>query len=89
MGQSIYSVVARFNTEKKCIKHLERIRWPNGLECPRCKEKRIMTFDAKGKTGKARHLYNAWIAGISIPLPLEQSFMMPICRWSNGSLPST
>ena len=49
--------LSKFNTEEKCIAYLERIRWPNGLECPRCKARRISKFDASGKTGKVRHLY--------------------------------
>jgi transposase-like protein len=54
---SIFSVVAKFNSEEKCMKHLERIRWPKGLHCLRCDSKRVMTFQAEGKTGKERHLY--------------------------------
>lgn len=56
---SIFEIFEKFNTEERCIKHLERIRWPEGLICikPECGSKRIMTFDAKGKTGKVRHLY--------------------------------
>src|SRR5678815_3996549 len=55
--QSIFQVVSKFNSEEKCIKHLERIRWPKGLQCPHCDGKRIMTFTAEGKTGKERSLY--------------------------------
>lgn len=55
--KSLFEIVAKFNTEEKCIKHLERIRWPRGLRCLRCKSKRVMTFEAEGKTGKERHLY--------------------------------
>jgi transposase-like protein len=55
--QTIFEVVKRFNTEARCVSHLERIRWPHGLECPHCKGKRVMKFHAKGKTGKERALY--------------------------------
>ena len=55
--QSIFEVVKKFNTESRCILHLERIRWPHGLECLNCKSKRVMKFQAKGKTGKERSLY--------------------------------
>lgn len=56
--QSIFEVVRRFNSEEKCIQHLERIRWPQGLRCPQCNGKRILRFKADGKTGKERSLYN-------------------------------
>jgi len=26
----------KFPTEKSCLKHLYKIRWPNGFQCPRC-----------------------------------------------------
>ena len=55
--KSIFEIVAKFNTEERCIKHLERIRWPRGLRCIRCESDQVMTFLAKGKTGKERHLY--------------------------------
>ena len=55
--QSIFEVVKRFNTKARCVLHLERIRWPHGLECIHCKGKRVMKFRAKGKTGKDRFLY--------------------------------
>jgi len=54
---SIIEIFQRFNTEEKCIKHFEKIRWPKGLVCPRCGSKRIFKFKAEGKTGKERHLY--------------------------------
>jgi transposase-like protein len=57
MQPSIFEIVSKFADEEKCIAHFERIRWPKGLECPRCQSKRIMKFDAEGKTQKIRHLY--------------------------------
>ena len=54
---SLFEVFQRFNTEKKCIEHFSRIRWPNGVCCIRCGSLHMSTFDTKGKTGKPRHLY--------------------------------
>lgn len=54
---SLFEVMQKFNTEEKCIKHLEAIRWPEGLKCIRCNGGRVMNFEAEGKTGKARNLY--------------------------------
>ncbi|MGO9622575.1 MAG: IS1595 family transposase [Desulfobaccales bacterium] len=54
---SLFEIVKRFDTEEKCIAHFERIRWPQGLVCVKCGSPRVMKFDAKGKTGKVRHLY--------------------------------
>jgi transposase-like protein len=54
---TLYEILSRFSDEEKCIAHYERIRWPQGVECPRCNGKKISQFYANGKTGKERHLY--------------------------------
>ncbi|MCH8074374.1 MAG: IS1595 family transposase, partial [SAR324 cluster bacterium] len=54
---SITEFAKQFNTEKKCIAHLEAIRWPNGLRCLKCEGERVSHIQATGKTGKLRHLY--------------------------------
>jgi transposase-like protein len=30
-------VITRFDTDERCRELLVRLRWPNGVECPRCK----------------------------------------------------
>lgn len=54
---SIIEVVNRFNTEKKCAQHLERLRFPNGVKCIRCESERVFAYDTKGKTAKPTHVY--------------------------------
>ena len=56
---SFFETLSKLDTEEQCIRHLEQVRWPEGLVCIRedCGSRRIMTFETKGKTGKARHLY--------------------------------
>jgi transposase-like protein len=56
---SFFESLEEFQTEEHCIRHLEQVRWPDGLRCIRedCGSRRIMTFEAKGKTGKPRYLY--------------------------------
>lgn len=34
-------LVERFGSEDKCRAYLEELRWPNGVECPRCQSKKI------------------------------------------------
>jgi transposase-like protein len=55
---SIFEVMQKFGTEEKCIKHLERIRWPEGLRCVKCAGDNVHTFETEGKTGKERYLYH-------------------------------
>lgn len=47
----------QFETEEKCIAFLETLRWPEGVSCPKCGNDRISRFQASGKTGKLRQLY--------------------------------
>lgn len=54
---SLFEHFKKFNAEEACIRHFERIRWPHGPRCPKCKSERISKFAAEGKTGKERHLY--------------------------------
>ena len=35
-----------FNTDDKCREALTKLRWPNGVECPRCHSKRISWIQA-------------------------------------------
>lgn len=82
--QSIFEVVSKFNSEEKCIKHLERIRWPKGLECPHCQSKRIMTFTAEGKTGKERHLYECIACRYQYSVTVGTIFHdshLPLVKW--------
>ena len=34
-------LVERFGSEEKCRRYLEELRWPDGVECPRCQSKKI------------------------------------------------
>jgi transposase-like protein len=54
---NLADVTRDFPDEKSCILFLERQRWPNGVECVKCKSQRISRITSKGKTGKDRHLY--------------------------------
>lgn len=35
------TLITDFGTEDKCHKYLEELRWPNGVQCPRCDSKKI------------------------------------------------
>ncbi|HXR48836.1 MAG TPA: IS1595 family transposase [Candidatus Limnocylindrales bacterium] len=40
-SMNICKLVEEFNSEQKCREYLEGLRWPHGVECPRCKSKEI------------------------------------------------
>lgn len=37
---TLFQFHQRFPTQKECIEHLFKLRWPNGFICPRCNSKR-------------------------------------------------
>lgn len=39
----------RFPTDEKCRELLERLRWPNGPECPRCKTQKVVRLSTNTK----------------------------------------
>jgi transposase-like protein len=42
-------VVEHFSTDDKCRELLERLRWPNGPECPRCKTQKVVRLTTNTK----------------------------------------
>jgi transposase-like protein/IS1 family transposase len=42
-------VVEHFSTDDKCRELLERLRWPNGPECPRCKTQKVVRLTTNAK----------------------------------------
>lgn len=37
----LMTLMDRFHSEEKCVQYLEELRWPDGVECPRCGSKKI------------------------------------------------
>src|SRR5690348_10153974 len=46
-----------FDSDAKCIAYVEAARWPDGIRCSNCGNRKISRVQTKGKTGKVRHLY--------------------------------
>jgi transposase-like protein len=38
-----------FDTQEECIAYLEKLRWPDGIECPRCKGKTISRIQKRSQ----------------------------------------
>ena len=34
--KTLFDMLQVFDSEEKCIEHFARLRWPNGISCPRC-----------------------------------------------------
>ena len=44
---NILSLMMDFDTDAECRAYLEELRWPNGVECPRCQSKKISRLKAR------------------------------------------
>lgn len=44
---NLISVIEKFGTDDKCRAALVHLKWPNGIECPRCQSKKISRIAAR------------------------------------------
>jgi transposase-like protein len=58
-GADIASIADRsqFETDEQCLRHLEKIRWPDGVACPNCRARKISRIHTKNRAGKPRGIY--------------------------------
>jgi len=38
---NLVELIKDFADENKCRAYIEKLRWPNGIECPRCKSEKV------------------------------------------------
>ncbi len=46
---NLVNLIEQFGSEDKCRAYLEELRWPNGIECPRCNRKGISKISDRGQ----------------------------------------
>src|SRR5436309_8772032 len=68
-----------FSTEEKCREYLKRLRWPDGITCPRCQAKTISTIAALNRFECSKSFYQFTATAGTIfhdsHLPLEKWFL--------------
>jgi transposase-like protein len=47
MNDNLMSVIAQFGTDDKCRERLVQLKWPKGVECPRCQSNKISLIAAR------------------------------------------
>jgi len=70
-----------FSTDAKCRELLERLRWPEGVMCPRCKDTRV---------SRMKDYARFECVGCEIPVHCyerDESFTIPTCRCRCGFFP--
>ena len=46
---NLVNLIERFASEEQCREHLKELRWPKGIDCPRCACKSISTITTMDK----------------------------------------
>jgi transposase-like protein len=80
----ILDIEREFSTEEACFEHLERLRWPAGVECPKCLGKKISRINTRGKTGKRRRLYQCLLCRNQFTVrtgTIFQDSHLPLTTW--------
>ena len=79
-----------FDTEAECRTYLEQLRWPNGIECPRCKGKVISRIKARDQfdCDSCRYQFSVMSGTIfhdsHLPLPKWFIATLLICESRKG-----
>ena len=72
---NIIDVFQQFPTQKSCIEHLERARWPEGARCPYC---------TSGRTARLQHRHRCYACKTSFSVTVGTIFHhthMPLQKW--------
>jgi transposase-like protein len=76
---TIIDLNRQFATEDRCREYLKRLRWPNGVTCPRCNAKTVSTLRTQGKYECSKCFYQFSVTAGTIfhdsHLPLEKWFL--------------
>lgn len=87
---SLLEVVRRFDTQAKCLRYIERLRWPNGVRCPRCNADTISRIRTRRKfeCSRCRYQFTATAGTIFhktfIPLPKWFTAIYLMCSSKKG-----
>ena len=46
---NLINLIERFGTDEKCRAYLTELKWPKGVECPRCKSKSVSTITERNQ----------------------------------------
>src|SRR5262249_49793447 len=64
--------------EERCRLYLQQLRWPGGVECPRCDEhERLLWLESREKW----HCYSCPYQSSVAPGPLFHSSHLPLWKW--------
>ncbi|MBI4931432.1 MAG: transposase [Bacteroidetes bacterium] len=47
MATNILQITKQFNTQRKCVSYLRKIRWGKTVKCPFCESKKVRVVDSE------------------------------------------
>jgi transposase-like protein len=75
---ALLEMLAKYSTDEKCREILTKLRWPEGVTCPRCKERRVSWIQSRSQFECASCRYQFSVTTGTIfndtHLPLEKWF---------------
>ncbi|MGB7624152.1 MAG: IS1595 family transposase [Terriglobia bacterium] len=77
METDLVRLIEEYGSEEKCRAELEELRWPNGIDCPRCKNTQVSRI-------KKRHQYDCDKCRYQFSVLTGTSFSdthLPIWKW--------
>jgi transposase-like protein len=87
---NLCDMVEQFNSEPKCRKYVEHLRWPDGPICPKCEGKKIYHLENRPllKCASCEHQFSVTVGTIfhDTHLPLEKWFLATflLCESKKG-----
>lgn len=79
---SLFDLMEAFPDEKSCVRHLESLRWPNGVVCPWCGSSRKIYRVTRGNTFKCADCKNQF--SVRKGTIFEES-RLPLRKWFMAS----
>lgn len=90
LGMTLLDLNQAFSTDERCRELLERLRWPEGVTCPRCKDRRIsrMRDYARFECSVCQYQFTVTSGTIfhdsHLPLPVWFLATLLICEAKKG-----
>jgi transposase-like protein len=87
---NLVELIKKFNSEAKCRTYIEILRWPGGVECPRCQSKKIYRLENRPLLlcASCEHQLSVTVDTIfhDTHLPLEKWFLATVllCESKKG-----
>jgi len=87
---NLMKLMKDFDTKKECREYLEELRWPDGVECPRCNGKTISRIQKRGQfdCDSCRYQFSVMSGtifhGSHLPLPTWFVATYLICESKKG-----